>query len=71
MSLDITLKVGSVVTVPVPVSWSTSGSDHPNLCNITIANGLMTITALSPGTAWLTAAIATDLGVNLQVTVVP
>ena len=69
--INATLKVGSQATCPVPASWTSSGSDHPNIAQITVVNGLMTITAIAVGQAWLTLAPAGDFGVQVLVTVTP
>lgn len=49
-----TLKVGSVLHVPVPQSWVMAGVDHPDVLTMVIVSGVLTVTAIKAGSAWCT-----------------
>jgi hypothetical protein len=66
--VKVTLKVGSVLRVPVLASW-TAVSQKPAVLSVSVANGVAVITALAAGTSWIELVLAADLKVSLQVDV--
>jgi hypothetical protein len=50
--MTITLKVGSVVTIPLPGPWPNSTSDV-TICSVSLTGSVVTIAALKKGQAWL------------------
>ena len=68
MTLDLQLKTGSVLRIPVPKSTTVS-SDKPAVCQAVITNGMVVITAVSPGSAHITYAPATDVSVSVLASV--
>lgn len=49
------MKVGSVVRIPVPPGWTIDGIDNPDVATASIAdNGILAITAIAYGGCWIT-----------------
>jgi hypothetical protein len=66
----VSIKVGSVVRIPVLAGWMVTSSD-PTVLAAAIAGNVMTLTAVKQGgTATLKLQLATDLAVSLVVTAV-
>jgi hypothetical protein len=65
----LTASVGSQIQVPFPSPY-TLESDTPAVVSVQLSRDGAAVTAVAPGAAWLTAGIAGDLQVRLQVTVV-
>jgi hypothetical protein len=63
----VSIKVGSVVRIPVLAGWMVTSSD-PTVLAAAIAGNVMTLTAVKQGTATLKLQLATDLSVSLTAT---
>jgi hypothetical protein len=66
--MRVSLKVGSVIRVPVLAGWTATSSD-PTVATAAVAGGFVTVTAKKAATCTLVLGINGDLSISLQIDV--